>query len=227
MWMKYVGIDSACHQYLMTFTYTGTQTRIITNLFKNTNIHIAYILYKRNSSESKETLLWFVTLIPFYFTNTITQLLTNTITLLTHQPSSLRLYSETALCKQHYSLLEVEVTLRMTVNQYVLLSSTLVGLVTRYYFLSECCCLKFASCIYEAPPLTRGQVCNLWCNHSMVRVAQNPKSYFTVSSETPLTSRARFPYLYPSGIGLPSYNPWHWVPFTSHLTTRRATVEVF
>jgi hypothetical protein len=42
---------------------------------------------------------------------------------------------------------EVEVTLRLTVSQsvsqYVLVSSTLVGLATRYYFLSECCCLKF------------------------------------------------------------------------------------
>jgi hypothetical protein len=27
---------------------------------------------------------------------------------------------------------------------YVLVSSTLVGLATRYYFLAECCCLKFA-----------------------------------------------------------------------------------
>jgi hypothetical protein len=31
-----------------------------------------------------------------------------------------------------------------SVSQYILLSSTLVGLATRYYFLSECCCLKFA-----------------------------------------------------------------------------------
>jgi hypothetical protein len=31
-----------------------------------------------------------------------------------------------------------------TDSQNVLVSSTLVGLVTRYYFLSECCCLKFA-----------------------------------------------------------------------------------
>jgi hypothetical protein len=38
----------------------------------------------------------------------------------------------------------VEATLRLTVSQYVLVSSTLVGLATRYYFLSECCCLKFA-----------------------------------------------------------------------------------
>jgi hypothetical protein len=58
--------------------------------------------------------------------------------------------------------------------QSVLVSSTLVGLVTRYYFLSECCCLKFGSCFYGAPSLTRGRVCSLQCNHSMVRVAQNP-----------------------------------------------------
>jgi hypothetical protein len=43
---------------------------------------------------------------------------------------------------------EEEVTLRLTVSQsvsqYVLVSSTLVGHATRYYFLSECCYLKFA-----------------------------------------------------------------------------------
>jgi hypothetical protein len=30
-----------------------------------------------------------------------------------------------------------------SISQYVLVSSTLVGLETRYYFLSECCCLTF------------------------------------------------------------------------------------
>jgi hypothetical protein len=46
----------------------------------------------------------------------------------------------------NYLLLVVEakVTLRLTVNQSVLVSSTLVGLATRYYFLLECCYLKFA-----------------------------------------------------------------------------------
>jgi hypothetical protein len=42
---------------------------------------------------------------------------------------------------------EVEVTLRLTVSQSVStswVSSTHVGLAARYYFLSECCCLKFA-----------------------------------------------------------------------------------
>jgi hypothetical protein len=63
------------------------------------------------------------------------------------------------------------------------------------------------SCLYGVPSLTRGQVYNLQCNHSMVRVAQNPKPYFTVSSETPPTWRARFLYLYPPGTGWPSYTP--------------------
>jgi hypothetical protein len=37
---------------------------------------------------------------------------------------------------------KVEDTLRLTVSQYVLVSSTLAGLATRYYFLLECY-LKF------------------------------------------------------------------------------------
>jgi hypothetical protein len=39
---------------------------------------------------------------------------------------------------------KVEVTIGQSVSQYVLVSSTLVGLGTRYYFLLECCCLKVA-----------------------------------------------------------------------------------
>jgi hypothetical protein len=58
--------------------------------------------------------------------------------------------------------------------------------------LSEICSFVFK----EAPSLTRGRVRSLQCNHSIVRVAQNPKLYFTVSSETPPTWRARLPYLY-------------------------------
>jgi hypothetical protein len=94
-----------------------------------------------------------------------------------------------------------------SVSQNVLVSSILVGLATRYYFLSECYCLKFAVFIYWAPSLTRGRVWNLQCNHSIVRVAQNPKPYFTVSSETPPTWGARFPYLYPPGPEWPTYTP--------------------
>jgi hypothetical protein len=61
-------------------------------------------------------------------------------------------------------------------------------------------------CFCGGPSLTRGRVCNLQC-----RVAQNPWPYFTVSSETLPTWRARFPYLYPPGTGWSSYTPGHWV----------------
>jgi hypothetical protein len=56
----------------------------------------------------------------------------------------------------------------------------------------------------------RGRVCNLQCNHSIVRVAQNPKPYFTVSSETPnlegqvtvfISPRNRVAQLYPRAMG--------------------------
>jgi hypothetical protein len=50
---------------------------------------------------------------------------------------------------------------------------------------------------------------------------QNSRPYFTVSSETPPTWRARSPYLYLPGTGWPSYIPRHWVPLPSPLTTRR------
>jgi hypothetical protein len=65
------------------------------------------------------------------------------------------------ICGKFYfsSFLELssvaEVTLRFrsskllydwrSVSQYILVSSALVGLATRYYFLAECCCLKFAA----------------------------------------------------------------------------------
>jgi hypothetical protein len=51
--------------------------------------------------------------------------------------------------------------------------------------------------------------------------------FYCLRFETPPTWRAVSPYLYPPGTGWPSYTPRHWVTFSSPLTTRRATVEVF
>jgi hypothetical protein len=48
-------------------------------------------------------------------------------------------------------------------------------------------------------------------SYSWVEVPQNSRPYFTVSSETPPTWRARFPCLYPPGTGWTSYTPGHWV----------------
>jgi hypothetical protein len=114
--------------------------------------------------------------------------------------------------------MEVEVTLRLTVSQSVSMSWYRVPLWDLWpdiISFRNVAVWNLRSCIYGAPSLTRGRAWNLRCNHSMVQVAQNPKPYFTVSSETPPTWRARFPYLYPSGTEWPSYTPGHWVPFTS------------
>jgi hypothetical protein len=63
---------------------------------------------------------------------------------------------------------------------------------------------------------------------SRVWVPRDSRPCFIVPIfEILLTSRARSQHLYPPGTGWPSYTPGHWVPFSSPLTTRRATVEVF
>jgi hypothetical protein len=48
-------------------------------------------------------------------------------------------------------------------------------LVTRYYFLSEDAVWKLRSCFCWGPSLTRGRVCSLQFNHSMVRRSRNPR----------------------------------------------------
>jgi hypothetical protein len=67
--------------------------------------------------------------------------------------------------------------------------------------------------------------------YCLLRIVVEPEAsrpYFIVLIlETPLTWKARSPYLYPPGTGWLSYIPGHWVPFPSPLTTRRAAVEVF
>jgi hypothetical protein len=70
---------------------------------------------------------------------------------------------------------------------------------------------KLRSSFCGAASLTRWRVCNLQCNRSMVQVAQNPKPYFTVSSETPpnlegqvpvfISPRNRVAQLYPLALG--------------------------
>jgi hypothetical protein len=132
-------------------------------------------------------------------------------------------------------LVEVEVNLRPTVSRPVCLGVRHPSATSdQLFFLREISFRQLQVCYFVAPSLTRGQVYNLLYNsfwalqssHSWVEVSQNSRPYFTVSSETPPTWRARFPYLYPPGTRWPSYTPGHWVPFLSPLTTRRAMVEV-
>jgi hypothetical protein len=51
--------------------------------------------------------------------------------------------------------------------------------------------------------------------------------FYCLRFKTPPTWRSKPPYLYTPGTEWPIYTPRHWVPFSSPLTTRRATVEAF
>jgi hypothetical protein len=88
-------------------------------------------------------------------------------------------------------------------------------------------------CWSWAPSLTRGRVCSLHCwRPSPAQSYSGPGPaglmiiFYCLRFETPPTWRARSPYLFPPGAGWPGYTHRHWVPFSSPLTTRRATVEV-
>jgi hypothetical protein len=105
----------------------------------------------------------------------------------------------------------------------------------RFFFILEISFRRLRVCYFVVPSLTRGRVHNLLVQLLLVlpdqsllgRSPAELRPYFTVSSETLPTNRARSPYLYPPGTGWPRYTPGHWVSFPSPLTTRRATVELF
>jgi hypothetical protein len=66
---------------------------------------------------------------------------------------------------------------RLTVSQSVSMSWYRVPLCGLRPDITSCqnvTVRNLRSCIYWAPSLTRGRVCNLQCNRSIVRVAQNP-----------------------------------------------------
>jgi hypothetical protein len=123
--------------------------------------------------------------------------------------------------------LEVEVNFRPTVSRPVYLG---VGLPSGPH--EQICVVSWCG----APSLTRGWVYNL-----LVQLLRGLASAFTLASKSrrthahillshirlPPTWRSRPPYLYPPGTWWPSYTPGHWVPFSSPLTTLRASVEVF
>jgi hypothetical protein len=131
---------------------------------------------------------------------------------------------------------EVEVNLRLTVNRPVCPDvSSSSGTRDQFFFLLEIPFSQLRLCYVVAPSLTRGRVV-IYCtiasghcqsSHSWVEVPQNSRPYFTVSSKTPPTWRARFPYLYPPGTGWPSYTPGSWVLSLSPPMPHRASVEVF
>jgi hypothetical protein len=98
-------------------------------------------------------------------------------------------------------------------QSYVFVSSTVVGLASRYYFLSECCWLKLAV-LFLWGALSDERTGLQFAVKSLNVPSRAEPTNILYSSETPSTWRAGFPYLYPPRTGWPSYTPWHWFPFT-------------
>jgi hypothetical protein len=117
---------------------------------------------------------------------------------------------------------------RRSVGQSVLVSSTHLGLKTRFLFLSDSC--RFADVVC---PLWR-EVGSVVYNHCWSLPAQSLSGpspagliavFYCPRFEIPPTWRARSLYLYRSGTRWISYTPRHWVPFSSPPTTRRAATD--
>jgi hypothetical protein len=114
---------------------------------------------------------------------------------------------------------------RQSVGQSVLVSSTRLGPKTTFLLLSVSC--EF---VHEGRSLWRedGSVVYNCCWSSPEQSFPGPSPvFYYLRFEIVRTWRFRSAYLYPPGRGWPSCTSRPWVPFSSPLTTSRATVEIF
>jgi hypothetical protein len=144
---------------------------------------------------------------------------------------SYRLLSSTTHNRVNPSEVKLKVTLRLTVSRPVCHGvQPLSGAQDKIFITVR----QLRVCWCGAPSLTRGGsvIYNFWWS-SPAQPFSSPSPaglmtiFYCLWFETPWTSRARSSYLYPSGVGWPSYTPRHLVHFSSPPTTRRATLEVF
>jgi hypothetical protein len=102
------------------------------------------------------------------------------------------------------------VMLRPTASRPVWVSSTHLGLTTRFLFLSDICGFVDVGCSLWQE--NRSVVYNCcWSSPAQSFLAPSPVGLVTIfyclRFETSSTWRVRSPYLYPSGTGWPSYTP--------------------
>jgi hypothetical protein len=105
-----------------------------------------------------------------------------------------------------------------SVCQYVLVSSTLVGLATRYYFLLECCCLKFAVLFMCGALSDERMGLQLQCIIRWSEQRRTRNHTLLSHLRLPQTWRVRFPYLHPPGIGWPRTQLYVALERTTHKT---------
>jgi hypothetical protein len=119
---------------------------------------------------------------------------------------------------------------RRSVGQSILVSSTHLGLTTRFLLLSDSCgFVDVGRSLWRENGSAVYTCC--WSSPAQSFLGPSPAGLVTIfyclRFETPPAWRVRSPYLYPPRKGWPGYTPRHWVPFSSPPTTRRATMEVF
>jgi hypothetical protein len=144
---------------------------------------------------------------------------------LTHSPTN-QLTHSPAHCnkskpKLHYN--------QRTIGQCVLVSSIHLGPDTTFLLLPDSCrCTD----VGHLPWIKNWPVVYNCCWPLPVQSLSSPSPmglmaiFYCFIFQTPPIWRARYPYLYPSVTGWPSYNPGQW-PFSSPPMTCRTTVEVF
>jgi hypothetical protein len=125
---------------------------------------------------------------------------------------------------------ELQYELRFTANQFVLAASLLRPPTKIFIFQLNTCGYS----PYVASTLMRDCVCRLQLLLALASAVILRSEYHGTHDHILLsqirvspTWRARFLYLYPPGTGWAGYTPRQWVPFSSPLTNRRATMEVF
>jgi hypothetical protein len=95
------------------------------------------------------------------------------------------------------------------------------GLVTRCYFLSECCCQKVAVLfLWGALSDDRTDLQFAMQSFNGPSRAEPVTVLYSLIGDSP-NLEGQAPVFIPPGTGWPSYTPRHWVPYTSPLTTLR------
>jgi hypothetical protein len=113
-------------------------------------------------------------------------------------------------------------------RQTLLVPSTRLGPKTRFLLLSDTCGFFNVRCLLWRED---GSVVYSCCWPSPAQSFSGPSPaeritiFYYFRFETPPTWRTRSLYLYPPGIGWPSYTPWHWVHCSSPPTPRRVNGE--